>query len=267
MISSTYTGEIYNSSSSANEPERSDTENGLGQEAFLKMFLAQVTSQDPLNPMDNTEFTAQLATFSQLEQLTNIANSMESLGSMEAAVQKNTTMSYIGRDITVSGSSLAVTDGEAGVISYTLATTGDVRVVITNASDETVCTRELGQLTEGRNHFAWDGLNNRGETVPNGTYTVTLTAYDSEGEAIEISDTTVTDLCTGYEVDEAGNQYLVMGSGAVPVEDVLGVTMPSSETTAASASTAKTGSEDDDITLEDVVSTVLKVGGLAAALL
>ena len=266
MISSTYTGEIYDSSSTTSTG-RTDTENGLGQDAFLKMFMAQVTTQDPLNPMDNTEFTAQLATFSQLERLTEIASSLESLESMKTAINKNTSMSYIGREITVAGNSVAVTDGEASVLSYSLAATGDVRAVVTDSAGKTVYTEELGMITEGRNHFKWNGTDNSGDVVANGTYKVTLMAYDDNGDIIEISNVTSTGLCTGYEVDETGKEYLVMGSGAVPVEDVLGVTMTSSESTASTASTASKTGEDDDITLEDVLSTVLKVGGLAAALL
>ena len=74
MISSTYTGQIYGtdatSTTSTTSTTSSDSDTyALGQDAFLTMFMAQVTNQNPLDPMDNTEFTAQLATFSQLEQL------------------------------------------------------------------------------------------------------------------------------------------------------------------------------------------------------
>ena len=265
MISSTYTGEIYDSSA-ATEVVRTDSETGLGQDAFLKMFLAQVTNQDPMNPMDNTEFTAQLATFSQLEQLTQIADSMEGIKRMEAAINQNTIMSYIGREVTISGNTVPVTDGQAGTLSYNLAATGDVRVVVTSAGGATVHTEELGMLTEGKHEYTWSATDSWGDVVSDGNYTITVTAYDNNGETIDVTDVTVSSMCTGFETDEDGNQYLIMGSGSIAVSDVLGVRSPASGISEA-ASQAASAEDDSDWTLEDLVSTVLKISGLAAALL
>jgi flagellar basal-body rod modification protein FlgD len=245
VISPTYTGPVYNDT---NEVEYATENDGLGQDAFLKMFLAQVTNQDPLNPMDNTEFTAQLATFSQLEQLTNIAEAMEGINRMEQAIQTNTLMTYIGRDVTISGNKVPVNEGSSGTVGFNMEKTGDVRVVITNEAGVTVRAEELGFLTEGHQEYVWDGTDLWGETVANGTYTVTIMAYDHyTGDPITVSDMTVSALATGYEIDEDGNQYIVMGSSAVPVAEILGVRAPATTTT------ESTSEEEETTILEDVV--------------
>jgi flagellar basal-body rod modification protein FlgD len=240
FISPTYTGQLYGTDSTSSTTESDETSAGLGQDAFLKMFLAQVTNQDPLNPMDNTEFTAQLATFSQLEQLTQIAESMEGIGRMEAAIERNTVLSYIGRDVTIAGNKVPVTNGSTGSISYTMEKTGDVRVIITNDKGVTVATEELGFLTEGRHTYVWKGTDMWGEVVDDGTYKVTFAAYDHDtGESIKVSDLMVTARATGYEMDEDGNQYVLLGSAAVDVSKILGVQAPLTTDTEEEESTAE----------------------------
>lgn len=267
MISTTYTGAIYDSSSSTSTTESSD--DALGQDAFLKMFLAQVTNQDPLNPMDNTEFTAQLATFSQLEQLTNINESLEGLWRMESAIQQNTILGFVGREVTINGTQIPVSDGVAGTTSFLLENTADVRVVITDESGVTIRTEELGFLTQGRNEFTWDGKDMWGEAVPDGTYTVTISASDhATGDPVTVSDTTVSALVTGYEVDDSGNMYLIMGGAAVPAGDILGVRAPSTATTTDTSDTSEDDTTDDDTTiLEDALDALANAASAAASLL
>ena len=267
MISPTYTGPVYENSA-ADQVESNSDGDALGQDAFLKMFLAQVTNQDPLNPMDNTEFTAQLATFSQLEQLTNISEAMEGIGRMEDAIQQNTIMSYIGRDVTISGNKVPVTGGSAGTVSYTLEHTGDARVVITNAGGVAVRTEELGFLTQGRHGFVWDGKDMWGEAVPDGTYTVTVMAYEhATGDPITVSDLTVSALATGYEVDEDGKQYILMGSAAVPVTEILGVRAPVAASGGGEAGAAAAKAEEEDTILDDIVDAAATAASAAMLLI
>ena len=63
----------------SSDTEKTSKEDALGRDAFLTMLVAQLQNQDPLNPMDGTDFSAQLAQFSQLEQLINLNDSMDNL--------------------------------------------------------------------------------------------------------------------------------------------------------------------------------------------
>lgn len=60
----------------------------LDKDAFLKMLLTQLQNQDPLNPMDNTEFSAQMAQFSTLEQMSNMNDQLSYLGVIGEQLQK-----------------------------------------------------------------------------------------------------------------------------------------------------------------------------------
>ena len=68
----------------------------LGKDDFLNMLIAQLQHQDPLNPADSTEFTAQLAQFSSLEQLSNIHDSLENMEQFQASLTHSQAVSYIG---------------------------------------------------------------------------------------------------------------------------------------------------------------------------
>jgi len=69
--------------------------NELGKDAFLKLLIAQLANQDPMNPMDDREFIAQMAQFSALEQMTNMTKGLESL----ASLQQYSALNYVGMDI------------------------------------------------------------------------------------------------------------------------------------------------------------------------
>ena len=92
--------EIFGPTSQTNAPVYSDQSGGdLGKEDFLTLLVAQLQNQDPMNPEDATEFTAQLAQFSSLEQLFNINESMESLASAQIQSDRFATMDLIGKTV------------------------------------------------------------------------------------------------------------------------------------------------------------------------
>ncbi|HBB43504.1 MAG TPA: flagellar hook assembly protein FlgD [Treponema sp.] len=93
------------------------TSQSLGKDDFLKLLIVQMQNQDPTDPMDNTEFIAQMAEFSTLEQMTNMNSNFENLNSM---LTSNNAMGTIGKkvdinlgDATTSGVVQAVTYGNA----------------------------------------------------------------------------------------------------------------------------------------------------------
>ena len=278
MISSTYTGEIYGSTASTPTYVTS-TDDSLGQEAFLKMFMAQLTNQNPLDPMDNTEFTAQLATFSQLEQLTKISGYLEGLETIKESVNQATTLGYLGKEVAMSGNVLPVSQGYVGGTSFNLESDAYVVATITNESDSQVTQLALGYLNAGTQNFQWDGTDSDGNAVSDGLYAISITAYDTSGDPVTVSDMVVTGLVTGYQKDSEGNQYLLMGDAALPVTRVLAVrniaatsTTTDSSTTDTSNTTgtttdSSTTSTDADSVLNSILEGLTSLGSLAALLL
>ena len=202
------------------------TETGLGQDAFMKMFLAQMTNQNPLNPMDNTEFTAQLAQFSSLEKLTLIANSMEGLGRLEEAYAKTQALSYLGREVTVSGGVMPVLSGYSNSVLFEVDNTAYVFMRITAPNGSIVANRDLGAKAPGIVHeVTWDGLDESGKPVADGAYRVSLYAYDANGNALAVKNQQVTGIVTGYET--VGNSsYLLLGDAALPIDKIINVRLP-----------------------------------------
>ena len=271
MISTTYTGEIYDATTAA-EVTQTDSDSALGQEAFLKMFLAQVTNQNPLDPMDNTEYTAQLAVFSQLEQLTKIAGSVEGIDDLSQAIGQNAALGYLGKEVTLDGNLLPVSDGYVGTVDYSLASACTVRAVITDENGDTVAEVDLGTQDAGAHQFIWDGTTTAGQAVPDGVYQVYLTGYDPQGDVVEAEDLTVTGLVTGYQKDSDGTQYLLLGEAALPLSDVISVRQPTStssgDTNSSFADWAESqSSEEDDGSISSFLENLVTLGGLAAALL
>lgn len=225
MIPATYTGSVY-SAETATATTTTQSNDELGQDAFLKMFMAQMTNQNPLNPMDNTEFTAQLAQFSSLEQLTKIAESMKGISELKATMQESQIMDYIGKEVTISGNDVAVTNGVAGGVRFNLAGSAYVSAVVTDSSGKVVANEDLGRLSAGSHDFRWNATDLAGQVVDDGSYSVSFVATDGEGNAVGVSDLQTSGVVTGYTKDTSGNFYLLLGDVTIPLSDVLTVRLP-----------------------------------------
>ncbi|MFH1035774.1 MAG: flagellar hook capping FlgD N-terminal domain-containing protein [Pseudomonadota bacterium] len=237
-ISATYTGQVYGSSSSTSTSTTTatGTSSAMGQDAFLKMFMAQMTHQDPLNPMDNTAFTAQLAQFSSLEQLTQINKSLTSLATLPDTMAQSQAINYIGKNVSVSGSTLYATDDQVSSAGYTLAGAATVKAIVSNSDGKAVYTQDLGQQTSGAHTYQWTGYTDAGQMAPNGAYTLNLIATDTQGNAVTISDRTTTSKVDGYQKGSDGTGYLMVGTYTVPLSDVVAVKAATTTTTSSSTS-------------------------------
>ncbi len=279
---------IYRTSSTSDSDSSSPYSNALGQDAFLKMFMAQVTNQNPLDPMDNTEYTAQLATFSSLEQLTKIAGSMDAIAGLKDTVEQGNIVNYIGKGVTLSGDVLPIAQGYVGKTGYYLEKDAIVSITITDEAGSVVATRDLGRLAAGTQSFQWDAKDDAGNLVTDGAFKVTIMAYDTDGNPVEVSDQTVNGLVTGYQKGADGTNYLLLGEVALPISEVLAVyqvpsaaqtqSAPADEMNLASAAAdeykaqaAKVGDSTADSDEpgfgEKILKSIISLGGLAAALL
>ena len=195
----------------------------LGKEDFLKLLVAQLANQNPLNPMDSTEFTAQLAQFSSLEQLTNMNKNLGYLRLYQASINNAQAVNFIGKTVKASGNSISVKDGAPDQIQFDLAgDAAEVNIYVYDSSDNLVKTINCGSLSDGEQSIEWDGTNDDGETVSDGTYTFEVSAADANGETIEAS-TYMTVEVTGVIFKE-GNAYLLAGDIEISMNDIIEVT-------------------------------------------
>jgi flagellar basal-body rod modification protein FlgD len=142
------------STASSAEPESLE-KSGLGRDAFLQIFLTQLANQDPLAPQDASQLSAQLATFSQVEQQTLMAEQLRGvntrLDSMLEALKGSPAgsldpVSLIGKEVRVSNASLRADGGAADVLNFEVSEAGVQGLLI---SGETTDGRKIGLATLG----------------------------------------------------------------------------------------------------------------------
>lgn len=150
---------------------------------FLKLMIAQIKNQDPLQPMDPTQYVSQLATFSQLEQQTETNKQLATVSSAVSAVMSRADLSYIGMDVE-SKLDIFAYKGNPTDFRYVTSGSDKVEIVITNEKGETVRTVE-GSAESGEQEFTWDGRDDNGQLAANGNYKIAIKAVDGEGNAVQ----------------------------------------------------------------------------------
>ncbi|MFH2123571.1 MAG: flagellar hook assembly protein FlgD [Pseudomonadota bacterium] len=224
ISSDAYMFPIKESGSAATSSAKTDI---MGKEDFLTLLVAQLKNQDPLNPEDPTAFTAQLAQFSSLEQLTNLNASMEGLTTAQANSEKLSALSLIGKEVSYNGSSFTF-DGDPVEMGYQLdGTATSVTLSIQDENGKTVHTLQAADTELGAgNHFiTWDGTDQNGNPVANGKYKIILQA-NAAGEDSSIaaaplikSEVTGVDLSSGM---------ITTKDGEVQFMNIIGVSEPKS---------------------------------------
>jgi len=202
-------------------PQTSDK---LGKNEFLKIFLAQMRNQDPLNPMEGTEFTAQLAQFSSLEQLFNVNDNLESLKGAQGDMNKYDALNFIGKDIVAKGDQLSLGEAGVGKGSFQIQAQAACAVNVTDGAGNLVRTIPLGPLDAGNHSFEWDGMNSSGLRLPAGIYSFTVNAVDETGSPV-LADTMTSGKVTRVNL-EGDTPILYVGDIPVNFNQVLDISLP-----------------------------------------
>ncbi len=193
----------------------------FGKEDFMNLLLNQLSHQDPLNPMDSKEFTMQLTQFSSLEELNNINDTLSDVLAFQHSMQNATVTNLIGKPVKVSGNSVYLDD--TADISYQLAgEASSVKILIHDASGRTVRTENAGPQKAGDRNFLWEGRDDLGNRMSEGSYTFEVEALDSSGDPVETA-TRSSGNVTGV-VFRDGLTYLVLdGVRNVSLGDIQSV--------------------------------------------
>jgi len=188
----------------------------IGKDVFLKMLVAQLKNQNPLNPMDGTDFAAQLAQFSSLEQLTNMSAQMEKLTSSIGSMVNGQLIEMIGSSVTAKGNSI-IADGTVKTLVYTLP--GDVKsgdVSIYDSNSDLVARLPIGSAKAGLNTMVW---NTSGRT---GNYTFAVTGVDLQGKPVN-GTTMMSGTVTGVNF-QSGSSTLVVNGQNIAFGDIVSIT-------------------------------------------
>lgn len=195
----------------------------LGRDEFLTLLVAQLKNQDPLNPMESQDFTAQMAQFSSLEQLFDVNKSLQGIQEAIAARENDSALDYIGKQVKAAGNTLYKNGASLDQGSYYIADGASVVVSIFDANGNEIRQIDAGYQEPGEHDLDWDGRDAGGFAVDDGIYTYTVTARDIAGTDVHAetySRGTVTGVSNQYAVP-----YLVIGERLLEPENVLETSM------------------------------------------
>lgn len=212
------------SSSSQNSSGNTASKNTadiMGKEDFLSLLVAQLKNQDPLNPDEPTEFTAQLAQFSSLEQLFNLNESMENMASSNASSDKFSTLQTIGKHVVYQEDSFTY-NGEGDMkVGYQLdGNAADVQLSI-KRNGATVAVLGGDELSKGNHILTWDGMTSNGTQAERGEYSVGVSVQTSEGSVA--ASPLIQSEVTGVDLSSELGSMLETSAGEIPFSAVLGV--------------------------------------------
>ncbi|MGB4101781.1 MAG: flagellar hook capping FlgD N-terminal domain-containing protein [Alphaproteobacteria bacterium] len=184
---------------------------------FLKLLTTQLQNQDPLNPTDATTYTQQLVSYSQVEQQ---IKTNDNLGSILAATKANANsnvalLNYLGHYVAIDGSKVALQGGVANMTYQLKSGASAVTLDILDSSGAKVATFN-GSGGTAVQKVSWDGRNNTGTQLPDGTYTLQITATDSAGNPVDVKSQTMIAKVTGVQRGVDGNTLYL---GNTPIDE------------------------------------------------
>ncbi len=189
---------------------------------FLNLLTTQLKNQDPLNPMDNNEFTQQLTQMTGVQQqlLTNqLLTQMISQGQAQVG---GAAVSLIGKQVTMQTGDAPLVNGQA-TWNYNLpATATSASLNVLDANGNIVSTSTPADMSKGDHTLAWNGKDMNGHQLPDGIYTLQITAADSNGSAIAATES-YSGVASGIATVN-GTTMLTVGSVQAPVTSVTAVT-------------------------------------------
>jgi len=215
------TNEIASSASGAAMLATTQT-GAMGKDDFLNLLITQLQNQDPLNPTDSTEFTAQLAQFSSLEQLGNVNENLMELKNFQASINNSQAVSLIGKTVTANGNSILLSDD--GPVKCDFKLDGDAVLAVANIYDSTgkfVADFEGSNLSAGQHSLLWDGRDNNGNRLAGGNYTFEILAADADGR--DIATTTFFSGTVDKVTFNNNTTYLISGDQKIALGDVIEV--------------------------------------------
>ena len=194
----------------------------LDKDDFLNLLITQLQNQDPLNPTDSVEFTAQLAQFSSLEQLGNVNDNLIEMKNFQASINNSQAVSLIGKTITANGDSIQLGDDRPVYCNFKLE--NDAAIVVASIYDRTgkfVADFKTDDLTAGQHSLMWDGIDNSGKLLANGEYNFEVQAADANGR--DIGATTFFSGMVDKVTFENSTSYLISGNQKIALGDIIEV--------------------------------------------
>lgn len=193
----------------------------LDENSFLNLLVAELQNQDPTQAQDPNAMVSQMAQFSALQQQTNTNSLLTSMQTQLSGLYQGQAASLLGKNVQVTSSAMNLTDGQ-GTIGLSLpAAASNVVVTLKNSSGQAVATLKEGAMAAGNQVVNWNGQDNNGNQLADGTYTVSVAATDASGNSLNV---TTTSYATVTAVGFAnGSPIVTAGGQQYPISAINGI--------------------------------------------
>jgi len=216
------------SSSTSTTPAQSVA--GLGAQSlagnfdtFLQLLTTQLQNQDPLDPLDTSQFTQQLVEFASVEQQINTNTNLQSLIALQQASEATSALQLVGETVTVNGSTAALSNATDSPATWSISSPSPAtaNVTITNSSGQLAYSGTLS-LNAGQQSFSWSGQGSNGGTWPDGSYTLSVQAAGANGQPVTVT-TQVEGVVSGVNVSQ-NPPTITVGGQNVPISQIQSIT-------------------------------------------
>lgn len=226
-MSTVGTNNTTNTSNTTNTGSSSSSSQsaGISQTDFLKLLTAQLQAQDPTNPMDNSQFVAQLAQFSQLQATQDLDTNLQALSSnINASMQTSQVInssSLLDRNVLVPSTSITLDSNNSATGAVNFPAAGTATVTISDAAGNAIRHITVTNTTAGLEQFTWDGKDDNGNPVTGTSYSLSAGIGNTDGSSSS-ADTYVSGKVSGvgFGGDSVGTYLQVTGVGGVPLSQV-----------------------------------------------
>jgi flagellar basal-body rod modification protein FlgD len=196
--------------------------------SFLTLLTSQLKNQDPLSPMDSTEFTNQLTSFAQVEQQINMNSNLSSLIGLSQQSIVSSAVNYIGKTIEGESKQVPLQNGQLKAAYGLSAEAKSVSLVVRDDTGNIVFSK-VGKTTQGVHEFNWDGRDSNGKQLDDGVYELSITSVGADEKPVE-NYVTAFGKVTGVTTIN-GTTVLLLDKVGIPVDKVLSISQEAEKVT------------------------------------
>jgi flagellar basal-body rod modification protein FlgD len=239
MTTATTTTTAANSAASTAQAVNTSASQSLAGnfDTFLQLLTTQLQNQDPLDPLDTSEFTQQLVEFASVEQQINTNTNLQTLISLQQTSEATSALQLIGDTVTLSGNTATLSNATNSPATWSLTTStpATANITIASSTGQTAYTGTMA-LNAGTQSFTWNGKGNNGVTWPDGSYTISVNATGANGQAVTVS-TQVQGVVTAVNTSQ-NPPTLTVGGQSVPISQVQSISNSSNLSSLSSLNTS-----------------------------
>lgn len=196
--------------------------NTLGKDDFMKLFIAQMQSQDPLNPQDSSQMAAQMAQFNGLEQMMNVNKTLETMLTSQSTDRAIGMVNYVGKEIDIGNGMLKWDKNKLTKSSFDVEQPlANSFIEVRDSAGQVIAQEDLGNLMPGEHNLKWDGQLKDGTFASAGIYHFSLTGKTMDGVDVPLAIKSKVKV-TGIDLQAPGGAFFTE-LGKIAIKDVSSV--------------------------------------------